>query len=310
MQVLKDKIIVRPDSDRNTLSVNDKKLHLVAYENIHETRPITGTVVSAPTQTEVKYNAYIDGELVEVAYPASAIVGDKVYFHVNIVQKDQPTDPYRLGEEDLYYVPYNRVYAIERDEKITMSGHLVAIEMAKESPEKYVKSILRDDGTSVSLITNAIRHNNPEYSAQVGVVRYVDALPDGWEVNPGDTVLFVAGGDISFESIGKDMAQIRALDIVATGDMVIQGHFALIQDDPAPRIEEGTQATLHKSGLYIPYEEKESGVATGTVVSVGPLCDLVPGERVFYDRASGGIEIDGTNYRVCIPASDIFGVIE
>lgn len=153
--------VEKETEDSYTLS-NGLELWLDTAVNKMQNARQWGHVHSVPENLE-KYKRYDDG--VELKK------GDKIWFHHFVVEEDSRM---RLFDEDVYKLPYEQIFAVERDGDVIPLNDFVFLEPeAKTSRSETVIDI-----------------NEGEYSDKYGKVLYTGRIGSEMGLSVGDRVLF------------------------------------------------------------------------------------------------------------------------
>ena len=289
-------IIVKPIYDNEILEISGVKLFNSSTFDSKQNGVTHGHVVYAPDWTGVEE-------------------GDILFFYYNVVQPDQNMGDYYLAdkEEDLWAVPVFQgtaeknymdsnlqAYFAIRGEEIISIGPWNLVEPIMESDP--IKKVQTNEGT-VDLWVKP----NPERMAQLGNLVVMGDREAGYEALQPGRIYFNLQSEIPITLDGKEYYRIRTGNILACeidGEFVPMGPWAFVDPDPV-------QKEL-PSGLILPIsiERQRSGAHTGTVKESGPGSILKSGEKVYFDRASGGVEINNQLLHAChsdTNSYDIFG---
>ena len=298
MKVNKNFILIKPIRDNDKVQIAGVELFMDTTFNDKEQAITHGTVVEP--------NEHLGVE-----------VGDTLIFFYNLIQPEQAMGDYNLvdEEEDIWAVPvipgtlerrYNdsnwQAYFAIRGEEIITLGDWNLVEPVFE--EDSIKEITKDDGTKVELWTKP----EPEQMLQVGNLVNMGDCPEGYESLQPGRIYFNVFSDIPMRIQGRDYVRVRTTDILACevdGDVVPVGPWAFVDPDP---IESQRASGIWVSPVH--FEKQRFGVHTGTVRESGPASIVSSGEKVYFDRASGGVMVNNQLLHACHSdgdANDIFG---
>lgn len=150
-----------------------------------------GIVHSVPENID-KYKRFDDG--VELTN------GDKIYFHHFVVE---PDSKFQLFGETVYKLPYEQIFAVEREGKIIPLNQFVFV---KPEPKISVSKAIIDI-------------NEGDMSENIGKVLYNGSEGEKIGIEEGDRVLFLKKYSMNIN--GEEVYRVRTPNIVAkVGDEV------------------------------------------------------------------------------------------